>query len=539
MELFTRLFGSLLVFVYHCFDRIVINGYLNGLSRPEQVVHFVREVLGIPVVSKEVLSRRSNDYQNWVEAFARNRRIPMEWAGKGVRKEDYVLPALRRMVKKNAWGVYFIFKSMEQGRTFRISVPKYPTQDPNYRMLAHQMSRFTHYYFYIRDEVLGPIIVRVASFFPFHATYWLNGHSFIERELIKSGIDFRKDDNAFLAVDDVAALQAAADRLSPQVIRKQLDYWTLILGPKFSKKERSQMSLSRFYSITQVEYCRNFIFKRHFPIHKIFERSCEIGLWRLTANRISEIFGVRLTRKLHGKLATVIEQIEDGHHVFRANFKSALLRQYEKFSLFLRNELLSNNLNDFGLRKGLDHLDAVRKRFQAIPDRFATFQSQCLNVHVDFPLLQKIALPVTLGSVRYPGIKIHDTRIIRLLEVLLHGGNTVGGWTAKQIHEAVVTTFQLSPRTYGLNQLRYDLRKLKGHGLLQRDGRRYAYRLTAKGVDVALLFLFFHKRLCGPLANSRFHHKPDPAERPNSKLEAAYHKADKAIENVVNLLQAA
>jgi hypothetical protein len=539
MELFTRLFGSLLVFVYHCFDRIVINGYLNGLSRPEQVVHFVREVLGIPVVSKEVLSRRSNDYQNWVEAFARNRRIPMEWAGKGVRKEDYVLPALRRMVKKNAWGVYFIFKSMEQGRTFRISVPKYPTQDPNYRMLAHQMSRFTHYYFYIRDEVLGPIIVRVASFFPFHATYWLNGHSFIERELIKSGIDFRKDDNAFLAVDDVAALQAAADRLSPQVIRKQLDYWTLILGPKFSKKERSQMSLSRFYSITQVEYCRNFIFKRHYPIHKIFERSCEIGLWRLTANRISEIFGVRLTRKLHGKLATVIEQIEDGHHVFRANFKSALLRQYEKFSLFLRNELLSNNLNDFGLRKGLDHLDAVRKRFQAITDRFATFQSQCLNVHVDFPLLQKIALPVTLGSVRYPGIKIHDTRIIRLLEVLLHGGNTVGGWTAKQIHEAVVTTFQLSPRTYGLNQLRYDLRKLKGHGLLQRDGRRYAYRLTAKGVDVALLFLFFHKRLCGPLANSRFHHKPDPAERPNSKLEAAYHKADKAIENVVNLLQAA
>jgi hypothetical protein len=38
METFTKLFGSLLVFVYHCFDRIVINGYLSGLSRPEQVV---------------------------------------------------------------------------------------------------------------------------------------------------------------------------------------------------------------------------------------------------------------------------------------------------------------------------------------------------------------------------------------------------------------------------------------------------------------------------------------------------------------------
>ncbi|HLN02158.1 MAG TPA: hypothetical protein VK335_22915 [Bryobacteraceae bacterium] len=539
MELFTRLFGDLLTWVYHCFDRIVIHGYLSGLSRPEQVVYFVRQVLRIPVVSKEVLSQRTNQYRDWVEAYARNHSIPMEWAEKGLRKEDYVLPALRRMEKRGAYGVYFIFKSMEQGRTFRITVPRFPTQDPNHRILAHQRSRFTHYYFYIRDEVLGPIIVRVASFFPFQATYWLNGHSFIERELQRAGIAFHKNDNAFLAVDDAAALQAAADRLSPALIRKQLDYWTFLLGPKFSKKERGQMNLSRFYAIAQIEYCRNFIFKRHFPIHKIFERSCEIGLWRLTANRISEIFGVRLTKKLRGKLATVIEQIEHGHHVFRVNFKNALLRQYEKFSRFLRNELLSNNLTDFGLRKGLDHLDDVRQKFQIITGRFAGFQAQTLNVHVDFPLLQRLALPVTRGTVRHPGIRIQDVRVIRLLEVLLHGGTTVGGWTAKQIHQAVLTAFQLSPNAYGLNQLRYDLRKLKGHGLLQRDGRRYAYQLTTKGVQVALLFLFFHKRLCGPLANSCFHHRADPDHRPESKLEAAYYKADNAIQQIVDLLAAA
>src|SRR6187401_603385 len=391
MELFQKLFGKLLLFVYHCFDRIVINGYLSGLSRPAQVVYFIHEVLGLPAVDKEVLRQRTNDYQNWVEAYARNHNIPIQWAEKGVRKEDHVLPALQRMDKVNACGVYFIFKSMEQGRTFRITVPKYPTQDPNYRILAQQRSRFTHYYFYVRDEVLGPIVMRVASFFPFHATYWLNGHSFMEQELNRHQIGFHKNDNAFLAADDVAALQAAADRLSPEIIRKRLDYWTLILGPKFSKRERSQMNLSRFYAIAQVEYCRNFIFRRHFAIHKIFERSCEIGLWRLTANRISEIFGVRLNKRLRGKLATVVDQIEHGHHVFRAYWKNAFLKQYEKFSRFLRNELCSNNLRDFGLRKGLDHLDAARKRFQSITDRFAAFQAECLNVHVDFPLLQRIA----------------------------------------------------------------------------------------------------------------------------------------------------
>jgi hypothetical protein len=259
----------------------------------------------------------------------------------------------------------------------------------------------------------------------------------------------------------------------------------------------------------------------------------------MASHRIASIFGQRLHRKIRGKLATVIDQIEHGHHVYRAYFKHAFLKQYEKFSTFLRNELCSNTLKDFGLRKGLDNLDAIREKFQAITDRFASYQAQWLNVHVDFPLLQRIALPIRKGSVRYPGIKLHETRLIRLMEVLLHGGGQVGGWTAKEIHAAVLATFSLSEKRYRLNQLRYDLRKLKGHALLERDGSRYAYRLTTKGVEVALLFLFFHKRLCGPLANSRFHHQPVAKHRPDSRLEAAYHRADAAIHKVVDLLAAA
>jgi hypothetical protein len=223
--------------------------------------------------------------------------------------------------------------------------------------------------------------MRVATFFPFQTTYYLNGHSFIEQELKRGNIAFRKNDNAFLAVDDVAALPAAADKLSPAIIRERLDYWTFILGPKFSNKERKKINLSRFYSISQIEYCRNFIFKRHFPIHKLFVRSCELGLWRLTAHKISEIFGQRLHRRMGGKLAPVIDQIEHGHHVFRAYFKHAFLKQYEKFCTFLRNELCSNNLKDFGLKKSLDNLQAVREKFQAITNRFAGFQAQWLNVH--------------------------------------------------------------------------------------------------------------------------------------------------------------
>ncbi|MGH9430670.1 MAG: hypothetical protein ACRD3T_03930 [Terriglobia bacterium] len=52
MELFTSLFGSLLVFVNHCFDGRVIHGYLSELSRPEPAVYCFRGVVGVPAIAQ-------------------------------------------------------------------------------------------------------------------------------------------------------------------------------------------------------------------------------------------------------------------------------------------------------------------------------------------------------------------------------------------------------------------------------------------------------------------------------------------------------
>jgi hypothetical protein len=98
-------------------------------------------------VRKEVLSRRTDDYRNWVEACARHHNTPY-----GLGRER---PPQRgsRALHYTAW------KSVERtasisssrawnSRTLRITVPKVPTQDPNHRILAHLGSRFTHYYYF-------------------------------------------------------------------------------------------------------------------------------------------------------------------------------------------------------------------------------------------------------------------------------------------------------------------------------------------------------------------------------------------------------
>ena len=88
METFAKLFERFLVFVYHCFDRIVIQGYLPLLTRPEHIVHFFRDVHGQYPITPQVLAKRTNEYRGWVEGYARNHKIPIMRAEKGVSKED-------------------------------------------------------------------------------------------------------------------------------------------------------------------------------------------------------------------------------------------------------------------------------------------------------------------------------------------------------------------------------------------------------------------------------------------------------------------
>src|SRR5206468_656991 len=118
MELFTKLFGSLLVFVYHCFDRIVINGYLSALTRPEQVVYFFREIVGVQVVDKEVLSRRTGEYQDWVEAFARNHDTPIEWAERACARTNTLTVACVRWCGPSATGCTSSSRAWSRGRRF-------------------------------------------------------------------------------------------------------------------------------------------------------------------------------------------------------------------------------------------------------------------------------------------------------------------------------------------------------------------------------------------------------------------------------------
>src|SRR3954454_21431156 len=84
----SEVFGERVQVRYTCLDRIVLHGYLTGLQRPEQLVHFFRDVVGVECIEPKVLLVRTSAYRAWVEQFTQGQGSPVLAAPKGVRKEE-------------------------------------------------------------------------------------------------------------------------------------------------------------------------------------------------------------------------------------------------------------------------------------------------------------------------------------------------------------------------------------------------------------------------------------------------------------------
>jgi len=541
-----ELLGQAVQFAYTCWDRIVLSGYIERLQRPENLIWFFHDIVGIEAIEPAVLEQRTNAYKAWVRRTTDEHGIPVLAAPRGARKEELVEPYYRRL--KRAEGVACVLTSMEQGRTFVSYVPtrKTPSGNANYRLIKACRKQFLHYYWYVLDPVMGPMSVRVASYFPFNVTCYLNGHSFVAQELRRDGIRFRKADNAFLAVSDAHAMQVAADRLSAAVLQRRCTYWVRRVVPVFSPAERDALRPGYRYSMAQMELATDVIFKRAAPLQAMFRRACELGLLVGGAHRTTHLFGRRISRQYQGKLQTVLDQREVGHPVLRWYYRTSFAKQYvrgdQHNDRILRTETCSNDTYHFGVGRRLDNLPLLHEKLAAINDRCLDEQAELLASAIDTGQLAALAQPTLIGQRRIPGLKLHDDRVIRLLETVLNPGGFINDWTTRELHTRVVARHQLPADDYRLSQLRYDLSKLRAKGLVERIGKTRRYRLTPTGLKLGVLLVKLRTRLLGPLISIIAHPTQHPSTRRPNSVDAAYRELDAALDHLsaaIGLKQAA
>ena len=360
------------------------------------------------------------------------------------------------------------------------------------------------YNFYVNDERWGPMFVRMCPYFPFSARVCLNQHHWLARACAQEGIDFQQCTNAFLRCANPKRLQELADSLTRA---RSVDVRPEVAGHLHALLHRPGTQAGRLSAPTR--------FSPRWSTATISSstavpRWIEIGERLLDANRtigqpnkITIIFGRKVTKQYRGKLQTVIEDLDLPNPVIRSHYGNGFVKQYVRDHLLLRTEPATNNVTDYGVKKASresaptaredvdDHrqlpqrpaghpgdLHRSRATAEAGPaDHPAQWQTH--------PRPQARSSPAT-GAHARPGALRHIAA-----QALS---------PRREIYADTLAALEAATRNdYSLASFRYDLSKLRAKGLVEKVPRSRRYRLLPEGYSICLVFLKLFERIYAPL----------------------------------------
>jgi len=205
------------LFEIEAIDRMYLNLYQPRLQHGAGVAAFFIGHLGNRFASSGLMAPMTAAFTANIDHFAAARGAGLVRFAKGQRKDDVTREYLAR-AELDARGlvpaqVLYVGVAQEKQRVFRTVKRRNPVTGAAYPWLAMSSGVVNQYYFYCVDEEFGPVCVKFSSYFPYTGRLIINGNEYAKRQAAKAGIGFVPLDNAFAAVDDVAAVQAICDGL--------------------------------------------------------------------------------------------------------------------------------------------------------------------------------------------------------------------------------------------------------------------------------------------------------------------------------------
>jgi hypothetical protein len=520
-------------FSYRGFDRILLNASIQPFLQGKRTLGFFWTYRHLYPVSRDVLHDISNQYHNWVMHRSLQWELKIQKAPKEERRDEFVDKYFRQAQPNQ---LVAILKAREPAHIM-ISVGKNSKAQGHLDIAWRWVDQYS---FYINDEQWGRMFVRVCPYFPFSARVCLNQHYWLANRMKAQGIRFQQCKNAFLRCSDPEALQQLADSLTAKDVIACGQKWLAYLTPFFTDKERKQAGCQHRIFFAQVEYCDNLIFKQRAAVDRLEERLLDANRTIGQPNKLTIIFGRRITKRHPGKLQTVIEDLNLPNPVIRSHYNKGFLKQYVRDDRILRTEPATNNIfADYKIPKAVENLPQLRDTLGSIIDNYLDVQQDILETFVDRGQFQRLSEPtVWPNGKRVPGLKPNHPRQLALMQALVRFANIAAGSTfsTAEIHPHAAAALRCSTEGWKLGSLRYELSKLRAKGLVEKLPHARRYRLSREGYQVCLVYLKLAQKVYAPLATGildRYEEdaKLDPAKL--TKLDQAYSAVLTALDNLV------
>ena len=237
--------------------------------------------------------------------------------------------------------------------------------------LEYQQRWVNQYNFYLQDPHWGRMFVRMCPYFPFSARICLNPHHWLAIRMAAEGLDFQQSSNAFLPCDNVTRLPELADSLTARDLLPCGQKW---LAAFLTDQERKQAGCQHRRFFSQVEYGDHLIFPRRAAVEELTQRLLDLNRNIGQPNKITTIFGRRVTKLYQGQLQTVIEDLDLPHPVIDSRYGHGFAKPYVRDDRLLRTEPATNRVYDYGVNQGIEKLPRLGERMSEIIDQYHNVQ---------------------------------------------------------------------------------------------------------------------------------------------------------------------
>jgi len=544
---FTAHWAELLDGVYDCVDRIILNGYYRFACSPGGFRMWWRRLCGDDdKLSSSSLQRMAGRFSRRIRAYAKRHDVPVVYTKSKDDPRKHVIADSYRPDDPEFVGLFLVIIGRAPGLVWDVR----RSERGQIRSIERRRSQcwVNHYSFHVIDPDWGHVTFKICGQPPFAAQIMLNGHEFVARQAMKAGVVFSKEGNCFTSVSGGAELAKIAETLRSEDAVGQLnrlcDRWihSCCLFFALTPEEQQRSGFHYDYSVYQMEYSRNLLFHRGTDLERVVQSVIDRTRSSLSITKVKTLFGYKRRPKFrrNGGQRRRFEAVVEGPvydlTVFKLHFDKLTLKVYTKGERVLRVEAVAHNVTALRCPRSLPVFPEIVSRLREMLERFLGVLA-CVDVaSISCDAWDTLRAPSRVSETSVPGVDISKPRVRALTRAVMALAPQPGGFTIKDLTAKVREIAHLSADTYSTSNAAYDLRKLRGKGLVVKLPKSHRYIASPSGLQTLAALLVITDKVIRPLLAGAGKPRPGAPPKHQNTVDSHYERLQAEMRNLFTSL---
>jgi len=275
--------------------------------------------------------------------------------------------------------------------------------------------------------------------------FYCNGHNYLARKLDRCHISYAIRENVFLAIDNFQKAQELSDKIRVEDFHKALDIFAQRYCPVIKN-----YALRYRWSIMQVEYATDIIFKKQAELKYLYEPLIRTAIHSVKPENIASFLGRKLHGRYQGEMGNNFNTRILGTRI-KHQMGALVIKLYDKFAIVLRIETMVNDVSQFkhyrevqkrdgrrirkiaSMKKNIYSLFPLINLLKACNLRYLEFISTFDDPSQGVKNLKKVSKTVELEDRTYKGFNFYSEDDHKLFEVLARGEFNINGLQNKSL----------------------------------------------------------------------------------------------------------